>query len=97
MGERLAVRQERAELALEIGRKICGRCGEAKELEAFRPRKDSLDGRRGLCRVCEKAKATEPEPEDRERFARWQKREADFDLLVEKMRRELVRSGIVED
>jgi len=96
-GERLADRVERAERVKETGLKTCGRCGDEKPVDAFRPRKDSLDGYRNLCRDCEKARAMEPDPEDRERFDRWQQRKDDFELLVEKVRRKLVKDGIVED
>jgi hypothetical protein len=32
--------------------KTCSCCGDEFSLEGFHPRKDSLDGRRGQCRIC---------------------------------------------
>jgi len=82
---------------LETGLKTCSRCSEEQPLSSFRPRKDSLDGLRGLCRSCERAKSREPDDEDRARWDRWQKNEAEFERMVERVRRELVNDGIVEE
>lgn len=38
-----------------LAHKMCSKCGELKDLEAFLPRKASRDGRRGTCRECDYA------------------------------------------
>lgn len=37
-----------------MDKKTCSKCGESKDLDCFARRKDSKDGYRGMCRVCQK-------------------------------------------
>lgn len=39
---------------VEEGFKRCSRCGQVKPITEFSERKDSLDGRRGVCKQCDK-------------------------------------------
>jgi len=86
-------KEEQAQLAadlerrLAVGRKVCGTCGKEKPFGEFWRRKDSADGYGTTCRACLRERRNAPDSEDVERVARWKRREADFGVLVEKMKK----------
>ena len=42
-----------------MDKKQCSKCGESKDLDCFAQRKDTKDGYRGMCEVCQKAQQAE--------------------------------------
>jgi hypothetical protein len=75
-----------ATMVLAAGHKTCRVCEQPKALEDFMPRGNALDGRASTCRSCVTESRRVPDPEDRERAARWAAREEDVERRAEVIR-----------
>lgn len=85
--EALQTRRLAAGITLVTGEKACaGPCGRLLPLASFWKRADSLDGYGAWCRACGAERRRRPDPEDQQRWDRWQRRDQEYEDLVESLR-----------
>lgn len=68
---RKEARMEAARKVVEQDQKVCAACGDLLPLSRFQASKDSLDGRKRCCGVCESLKRKKIGAEDEDRVRRW--------------------------